>query len=161
MTTRRVKDVDLGFKQLFKDLRRAKGGAVHVGFFSGKKSARTGGKADNPTIAAIHEFGTREIPARPFIRPGLESNAADSRQLLNKLSKDFYDGKKTAKKVLNILGASAATAIKNFVTQGPSIPPPLKPATIARKGSSRALVDTGQLVNSITWHVVKANGASI
>ena len=34
-----------------------------------------------------------------------------------------------------------------------NIPPALAPETIERKGSSVALIDTGQLRSSITWQV--------
>ena len=34
---------------------------------------------------------------------------------------------------------------------------PLKPATIKRKGSSRPLIDTGQMVQSIAWELGDKN----
>jgi hypothetical protein len=47
----------------------------------------------------------------------------------------------------------AQAAVKNKVVTGPF--EPNKPATIARKGSDRPLIDTAQLLNSITYVVRK------
>ena len=43
-------------------------------------------------------------------------------------------------------------AVRRVLTQA-GIAPPLKPATIARKGSSTPLINTGQLRSAITWRV--------
>ena len=48
-------------------------------------------------------------------------------------------------------GMLAVTAVKS---QFGIIPPPLKPETIRRKGSSATLIDTGSLMNSIDYQVV-------
>jgi hypothetical protein len=53
---------------------------------------------------------------------------------------------------LDRLGAKVAALLQNRISAG--IDPPNSAATIARKGSSKPLVDTGQLKAAITWRVI-------
>ena len=67
-----------------------------------------------------------------------------------------FQKRATLPQLLNTLGAKAAADVKNTIRQG--IPPPNSPETIRRKGSSRPLIDTGQLINAITWIVERVKG---
>ena len=58
---------------------------------------------------------------------------------------------------LGLLGTWAVAAIQAKIRT--NIPPELKQATIDRKHSDLALVDTGQLLNSLTYEVVDDTGA--
>ncbi|MDF7681191.1 hypothetical protein PT300_11600 [Enterobacteriaceae bacterium ESL0689] len=49
------------------------------------------------------------------------------------------------------MGEKLAGEVKRKIQSG--IAPPLDPKTIARKGSSRPLIDTGNLLQSITYEV--------
>ncbi len=69
--------------------------------------------------------------------------------LLNALQKEKEE-------ILRKAGAFLEGAIKQTITEGRSEWPPLKPETIRRKKSSRPLIDTGKLRNSIT-HKVEAD----
>lgn len=111
-------------------------------------------------LAAIHEFGSpkNNIPERSFIRSTLEEKHKEIAQMISQLAAQIVSGKLNSYRAHEILGAWAASAVKNKITQGPHIPPPLKPGTIKAKGSSRPLVDTGRLVQSITYEVVKGEG---
>jgi len=119
----------------------------------GKKSKRKEGKVDNVGLAIIHEFGSGHIPARPWIRPPLYTHHDELTKELVKIWESCKDGKGDPSKKLNALGSLAASLVKNYVTQGDGIPPPNAPSTIKRKGSSRPLVDTGAMVNAVTWEV--------
>jgi len=105
-------------------------------------------------LAAIHEFGSEAagIPERSFIRRTFRDRKEELTQLLHVLTHKIVTNKMTILQALNTLGLWGANAVKQTITQS-DIPPPLKPSTIARKGSDKPLVDTGQLVNSITWKV--------
>lgn len=106
-------------------------------------------------LAAIHEFGSPAagIPERSFIRRTMKEKESEISRACVAVAKQFISGEVDLEKGLNRLGAIASTMIKNRITGGEYIPPPLKPATIKRKGSDRPLVDTGRLVGSITWKV--------
>jgi len=69
-------------------------------------------------------------------------------ELLNALQKEKEE-------ILRKAGAFLEGAIKQTITEGRSEWPPLSPATIAKKKSSRPLVDTGKLRDSVT-HKVEA-----
>jgi hypothetical protein len=142
-------------KPLIDGLRKLARSAVFVGVLGGSKSKRAKGQPiDNVGLAAVHELGCEHIPARPFIRPSVAMNHEEYLAELAKIQKRVAHGADVDTE-LGRLGQRAAADIRNYITQGSSIPPELKPATKARKHSSRALVDTGQLVRSIDY-VVRA-----
>lgn len=106
-------------------------------------------------LAAIHEYGSpaAHIPARSFIRSAFRDRKQEFAKQLEKVAKAVLSNKMDPATALGRLGLWGANAVKRQIT-GKNIPPPLKPATIARKGSSKPLVDTGQLVGAISWKVV-------
>jgi hypothetical protein len=108
-------------------------------------------------IAAVHEFGSPEhnIPERPFIRNGIAAGRPKFSRLNAANLQLILAGRKTVTDSLNELGVMAAGEVKRGITTLKFAP--LKPATIARKGSSRPLVDTGQLRQSVTYQL-EANG---
>lgn len=58
-------------------------------------------------------------------------------------------GKMSIDDMLDLYGQQMATAIKKYMRDLKN--PPNHPYTIAKKGSSNPLVDTGQLIESIVW----------
>lgn len=117
---------------------------------------RKDGAISNIELAMIHEYGAPAagIPERSFIRAGFEAHRDEYVKMLATGLKKVFEKKMGVTKVLGLIGAKMAADMKNVITTGDGLAP-LKQATIDRKGSSRPLVDTGQLVNSITWAVVK------
>lgn len=104
-------------------------------------------------VAIVHEFGAGPVPARSFIRATVDERRADILKLQVALARQVLQGKLTPDQALDQLGAKVAAWVKARIVAG--IAPPLKPATIKRKGGKKAtpLVDTGQLRSSITWAV--------
>ncbi len=164
-----VKSVDKGWAKIVKMARQIKqrknyakagvlgnDGAVEV---KGKPPTpgRSGEGVSNIELAAIHEFGApgAGIPERSFIRSSFEAHRPEYIALLAKLLPKVIENKMQLNQALGLVGARMAADMKNGITTGAGIPPPLEDATVAAKGSSRPLVDTGQLVNSITWAVAK------
>jgi hypothetical protein len=132
---------------------------VQVGVISGK-----GGEADHGDddltvlfLATVHEFGApgANIPSRSFIRSTVDENQDELKELIGKLVNRMIEHGDTQEHVLEILGQWLTAKIKAKITS--NIPPPLKESTIEAKGSSIALVDTGQLLNSITYEVKGAS----
>lgn len=114
------------------------------------------GSVTNAQLASIHEFGLGNVPARPFIRPPFAANRA---AYLEILKAGYYQalvkGDTNAfRRTLGLVGAKMAADIKKYVTDGNNLAP-LAQSTIDRKGSSRPLVDTGQLINSVTYEVIE------
>lgn len=158
MRTRvKVTEKDLGWNKLYKLTQKLKGGKIYAkaGVLS-NGNARNDGPIDNVTLAMIQEFGTDRIPARSFVRAPFADNRLKYEGILKKVLTKVYGGDIPALMPgLNAIGLAMATDMKKRITTGAGIPPPNAPSTIAAKGSSRPLVDTGQLVGSITHAVVE------
>ncbi|HXW52497.1 MAG TPA: hypothetical protein VEL47_00200 [Myxococcota bacterium] len=63
----------------------------------------------------------------------------------------ILDGTLNVRRALTQLGEVVSKDIVQTINRG--IAPELKPATVRRKGSSKALIDTGRLKGSITHEV--------
>lgn len=122
---------------------------------------RSGAPINNATLAYIHEFGSpaRNIPARPFLHPTINRLRDQAVAMLRQAADYQMDHKPgDALNQLEALGTLAVAAVKNNIVAGgdPRFAP-LAAATIARKGSTSPLIDTGQLLNSITY-VIRDKG---
>ena len=104
-------------------------------------------------VALIHEFGAPAagIPQRSFLRATIDEHAPDIRRLILAVAARALDGAITPAQALDQIGSKVAGWVQTRIDQG--IAPPLKPETIARKGSSKPLVNVGQLKAAITWKV--------
>lgn len=97
-------------------------------------------------LGEIHEFGLG-VPQRSFIRAWADENAKDNIAVIkSELTKSIKDGK--PKRHLDRAALSLEGSVKQNITSG--IEPELAAETIARKGSSTPLIDTGVLRASIT-----------
>jgi hypothetical protein len=142
---------------------------------------------NNAEIAYIQEHGAPEanIPARPFLAPGVASAHDKIVKGLEKAGRAAFAGDSAAvDRRLNEVGLIAQAAVRNKITDGPFVP--LAPATIlarlrrGRKGQldpsiygngaipsdehaaatgMRPLIDTGQLRNAISFVIRKIKGS--
>ena len=130
-----------------------KGLSVVVGV-TAKSNARSDGLT-NADLAMIHEFGSpaHNIPERSVLRKPLINNAEAVANLAKNAIGKFIAGEMSLETALGYVGEEAKGISKEAVTNG--ISPALKPATIKHKKSSKPLIDTGQLLNSITYEVRK------
>lgn len=134
------------------DLRRD--AFVKVGVIDEGEGAADRGGITNAELAAIHEFGTADgrIPARPFVTLTVDGKREEIKDTARALVLRMVEGKLDLARALGLLGAKVAADMKATIKQGDQLAPNA-PSTVAGKGSSRPLVDTGQMVNSITWKV--------
>lgn len=109
-------------------------------------------------IGAAHEFGAG-VPERSFIRATIDKNQDAYREQIRKAfratvvhaARNERTWKPQNSVALKRLGARVEGDIKQYIADG--IEPPNSPATIARKKSSKPLIDTGQLRASIASEV--------
>lgn len=130
--------------------------ALEVGKGDTLKPAKEQAGLTNAQLAAIHEFGAPKagIPERSFIRATIDVNRSTYRAVvIPRLIKAVVEGRSSIHRAFSLLGLKVVADIKNRITTGAGVPPPLKPATIAAKGSDRPLVDTGRLLGAITYEV--------
>ena len=115
----------------------------------GKFSGQTLGE-----VALINEFGSQDghVPERPAWRMGLAHGQKDFNRLNAVNLKLVAEGKKTHRQALEELGLMGASRVKVKILDGDF--EPNAPSTIAKKGSSHPLIDTGQEKNSVTWEVI-------
>lgn len=149
------KVIDRGWKRIKRELAKAKGAKVKIGLQADAGQHREG-RIDIVQLAAIHEFGAprRGIPERPFIR----STADEQRESMFRTTRaeldKIYTGRSDVAKSLSVMGQIMQDKIIAKINSG--IPPPNRPGTIRKKGSSKTLVDTGQLKQSVRWQLEKA-----
>lgn len=156
-----VRVADRGSSALAAALRALAGSRVRVGVLADapKKTGTRTGKSGRQIqqaatlaeVAAAHEFGTDQIPQRSFIRATVDLKAAEITALQEKLAAQVAEGKITPEVALERFGVTVQGMIQARIAEG--IGPALAPETIRRKGSSKPLVDTGQLRSSITYQV--------
>lgn len=105
-------------------------------------------------VATIHEFGTERIPARPFMRPAVADQGREWIDLLGQGAKAAINGGPSPAEVLEAVTLAAAGNVAEKIQAVTS--PPLSPVTIKRKGHDKPLVDTGQMVQSVTGKVERS-----
>lgn len=143
------------------------------------KTSRKDEKAamNNATLAYIHDNGSpaQNIPARPFMRPGIEAASGQVSQRFKAAAQQaLHNESQAVSSNLNAAGLIAQTSIKNTINEG--IAPPLSDATLKGRirnktavkgakmelanraagnapgiGFAKPLVATGQLRNSISY----------
>jgi hypothetical protein len=135
-------DRDNGYKRVMQAL-TASGGAlrVTVGIHAEEGGA---GKSDGATIvevAEINEFGLG-VPPRPVISVYADQKGPEAiRAMADRAAAGVGAGRPIAQS-LDQMAQVFAGEIQDRYAAG--VPPPNAPATIARKGSSKPRIDTGQ-----------------
>ena len=153
MTTVIVKDFDGKFlDRLKKALTGKRERIVKVGIPSTAKESDGGSTA---LIAAVHEYGAPDkgIDERAFLRTGLQKNLGRYKALNEQNLKKVINGGMSVDDALGRLGLMASSDVKDHIRDGSFAP--LDPKTIKRKGSSKPLIDTGQMRQSITFEIEK------
>jgi hypothetical protein len=129
----------------------------------GSADRREGDPIGNVELAMIQEFGTQHIPARPFIFSTFREQLPKYRAALRAMTKDYLRKGINLRRVFGLLGQRMAADMKSKIVGGPEIPPPNAPSTLARKRAKgrpgakydpRTLVDTGRMVDSISYEVI-------
>lgn len=118
-----------------------KQGSLEVGILEGKYPNGLN-IAQN---ARFQEFGTYNIPPRPFFRNALKQN--------QKKWITFYKRglKQRDTNIVGKVGVMASSDIKMSITK--TLTPPNAKSTIKKKGSSHPLIDTGLLRSAIDYKV--------
>ncbi len=146
-------------RALLLNSRAAQESVAKVGILAAKGGDQTvaGTSITMIELAAIHEFGSPEagIVQRSFIRSTFAREAQAMAELCGKLVTKVIYGM-PLERALGILGAWGAAQIKTTIRERNTTGPEdqaNRPSTIAKKGSSTPLVDTGRLINAISWSV--------
>lgn len=156
---------DMGWKHIKTEVKKFKGAYTAVGYFTGMSQGLL-------TKAWVNEMGAKipvtprmkwwwlfnfgvilkktiiTIPSRPFMRQTFEQNKNRITTVITKELNMIYDGVSTAKMSISRIGEWYTGQVKRIFRTGNFAAN--SPATAAKKKSSRPLIDTGELRNSVT-----------
>jgi hypothetical protein len=144
--------------QVLKGLDALHSQGVFVGISDTEAARKESGKVTNALLGYWHENGvpSRNIPPRPFLRPGVASVQPQIISHLRAAGAAALDGNVTeVTRQYKSMGQLAASAVQRKIVDGPFAP--LAPRTVeARKARGRKppflpLIDTGQLRRAVTW----------
>lgn len=157
----KIKDIDHGWKNIKNEVRKLKGAAVRIGIHqdAGMAMERTpegrkklSAATTMAQVAYYNEFGTRRgIPERPFIRTTADEKRAVYAKFMKQELFEVFKGRSTVQRSLERVGALAQGHVRKKIRAIKS--PANAPSTIAAKGSSNPLVDTGHLIKKIDYQV--------
>lgn len=123
-------------EQIFKDA------AIDAGYFSGYSE---GGE----TLASI---AAKNEVTRPFMSRAAEKTEREIPDLYKmEIRKAGFD----SKKFIKLAGLKAVALIKKEIDTSPSWAEPNSDYTIAQKGSSHPLIDTGKMRNNADYRLAK------
>lgn len=151
-----VRDVDHGYDALVKRIYALGAPKISIGIHeeAGAREHESGMSVVD--VASIHEFGLG-VPERSFIRAWFDENQERAKEALRRLLVSVVEGKRKPEQALELFAQWALGEMQARIAR--SIPPPLAEETIERKGSSVALIDTGQLRSSLSYEIHKADGS--
>lgn len=140
-----VKDVDKGYAKMLANLDATGKIAITVGIHSEEGAGDDGGRSIID-IAEANEFGIG-VPARPFVSGWADEVQGEAVGRMRDESAAALKAGMSPAKRLDGLAQEWAGEMQGRISAG--IDPPNAPATIAKKGSSTPLIDTGILRSSI------------
>lgn len=124
-----------------------------------EKSPRKGDPITNASLGYIHENGSpaRNIPARPFLVPGVKKATPKAVSAMKTMAGDALLDRTATDKALNAAGLICQAQVKRQIVSQEGFTA-LKAGTLAARRRSgakgtKALIRTGQLLNSITYVV--------
>ena len=126
---------------------KARGLTLSVGFMEG--SVYPDGTSV-PTVAFNNEFGVpqHKQPPRPFFRNMIAEKSGEwGGQLAAAMKANGNDGKKALELVGMVIEGELVQSINDLTT------PALSPVTIAKKGFDKPLIETSNMLNSVTSKV--------
>lgn len=156
--TASVRDIDRGFKGLLQRLNK-KAVDLTVGLHEqdGAETKLTDDEDERGegtpliVVALAHEFGLG-VPRRSFIRDWEDQKREEHKDDLRKIAKAvILNQVPSSEKGLERLGSLYVAQVQKRISDG--IQPALEEETKIRKGSSKPLIDTGQLRSSIAFAV--------
>jgi len=132
-----------------------KGGFVKVGVL-GDNNSRDGDVINNAELGMVQEFGSpsKNIPPRSFLRMPLEAKKDEIESVGKTQAFKTAIENGDIDLALTLIGIKGEEIVDDaFTSSGFGQWDANRPSTVAKKGSSRALIDTGELRRSITSEV--------
>lgn len=128
---------EIDFNGMISRLKAIDGQEVSAGLFGGFAAKK----------ATWNEYGTSRMPARPFLRNTLYEREREWGVFLGPKLIAVLDGANVD--VVAMLGPQMVKSIRSTINAGNFAP--LAASTIAKKGHSKPLIDTGDMYGAISW----------
>jgi len=135
-------------KKLMGIIQKLGGKAAYVGFPKG-----SGAYEDGTTVAevaAFNEFGTSDMPSRPFMRQMGETRREEIKQMMEDALETILKGA-DEEQVFTRIGIKGKAMMQEQIVNGDYAPN--AESTIRQKGSDKPLIDTGQMRQSVNYVV--------
>lgn len=160
-----------GLESLQDTLEELRARVLTVGFQGRSGADRYPTKSGKPgpnvaSVALFNEFGTKNIPARPFLRSSfvgsrgeLEKVAEDAlRPILRRSRRATAVAGSEHDQAFVLLGRGFTRRIKAHIRAARTWAKPNAPSTVAKKGSSDPLRETDRLLKAVSW-AIRPNSA--
>lgn len=139
--------------------------SLRVGFLGDGTAQRDEDGITNPQLAAVHEFGVPEknIPERAFMGPSFDKHREEYRQQMRDIIARAGNDMAAIERGMSLIGERMVADVRDYIVGGAPVGRENSDAVKKRKARNpqnnkwgiRTLVDTGQLVRSISYVVVK------
>lgn len=145
---RTIRVVDHGSNRLLAVARKTRPIVTEVGVLGSAAAKKEGDGITVGDIAAWAEYGSVTAPVRSWLRGWIDEHEAEVMAVYRAEMRAVIALERTPEQASQRLGAWIVGSIQQRIAAG--IAPPNAPETIARKGSSTPLIDTGLFRSSIT-----------
>ena len=116
------------------------------------KAGKEKNGADLVDVAVWNEYGTKNIPKRPFIRIATRDNEKDWQGMAAKLAEGVINGTDSLQQGLEKIGNKMEGDIKEVIGDRSRLKANA-PATIRKKGSDAPLKDDAELQQGISFEI--------
>ena len=137
-------------QEYFRKLQQLEKMHIEVGFQEGQTYDDGTPLAE---IAAFNEFGTSDVPARPFMKQAFEDYERQIHSMANEVNSTLSQGG-SVETALDEMGVQLKGVIQKEIVAGQF--EPNAPSTVRSKGSDKPLIDTGHMRQSVQY-VVKGD----
>jgi len=134
-----------------KELDYLKTHTVWVGFVGGEADKKVDGVAIY-MYANFNEYGTSNIPSRPFFRTALNNNRKYIKEQLKELLGKVATGKITGEVALKSIGLEVQGLIQDSIKNG-NWEENSDSTIVAKNGRGQPLIDTGSMLRAVSFEI--------
>ena len=134
-----------------KELDYLKKHTVWVGFVGSEADKKVDG-VEIYMYANFNEYGTSDIPSRPFFRTALNNNRKYIKEQLKELLGKVATGKMTGEMALKSIGLEVQGLIQDSIKNG-NWEKNASSTIKAKKGKGQELIETGSMLRAVSFEI--------
>lgn len=139
---------------------------VEIGILGEDKDRKSDDPKKRTTIleyAVYNEFGTKKMPARPFMRTAIEENKEFIRKTVDKCLEKILQGRMTGENALKIIGETVRGHIIETIKEANRWAKPLDSKTLKAKlkrgsNNNKTLLEDRFLIRAIRYKIIDKRG---